>query len=124
MNRVAIAVSDLERLDQNVLESLLTGRLESSRPILAIDTLVFSFTCEELEAAVVCDIIRGINAKSGDQQSEVFVQISNRPWARVPRNVPLTIKVGGRPKLNPVVFVEYAEKIAASSAPPVKKLGR
>lgn len=120
--KLAISMSDLERLSPSARAGLTTGRLDLSRIVKVGEDRVkpipaLTFSCDLLTAAKVCDIMRAQDVKVGDKLTQVYV-LKDRTWSRVPWNVQLTVAVPDgdgqlQVKLNPAVFGQEVAPVAA-----------
>lgn len=128
IEKLAVALADLDRVDPELRGPLLAGRLDLTTAIRvgadrAIeDTPVVMFTCDLLTAATVCDILRSNDRKLGDQPTRLYIH-RGQSWSRVNFNEILTVLVAGKVKLNPLVFPSV--QLEANTPPPkVKVLGK
>lgn len=110
--RLAINVDDIQRLSPENRRSLLGGRLRftdgredqwvrvkvGNRTEAAVE-----FSCNLLEAATVCDVIRDRDRGIGDEPTRVYV-MRRDAWDRLPSATALTVVRGSSCVLSEAVF--------------------
>lgn len=108
MERLAINLSDLDRVTPEMRINLLKGRINPSKDQVITITVkegqterAIPFTCELLQAALVCDIIRSHDRQAGDTEARIYIE-KDGEWKKMERTAILTIS-GGK-KLNPKYF--------------------
>ncbi len=108
--RLAINLLDVERVDPAVRGMLFGGKLDLSKPVRVdpsrADEIGVAFTCDDLTAACICDIVRDHDRRAKDPPARVY--LFRQVWARVPGAAALTIMVNGKPALNPEWFAGTA----------------
>ena len=106
--RLAINAVDLDRHDRFVLGLLLKDKIDldaGAVPLkgLPLDEMPLPFTCNLLQAACVCDVIRSKDRSLKRYPTRVYVQTRER-WNRLPHAAVL-VKIRDRePYLNPEFF--------------------
>ncbi len=106
--RLAVALSDLERLAEQMRLKLLVGRLDLSQAIKVGDkdeVPAVVFSCDLLTAATICDMLRSYDRAHNDPATRIYI---NRAlaWSKLADNVVLTLLIDGKVKLHPLVFTE------------------
>lgn len=108
--RLAIALEDIEQIEQDFRGPLLKGRLDLTTIIrvmgesVAGDTPIVAFSCDLLTAAVVCDLLRARARKEGKVPPRMYWNKTGVSWYRVTLDVVFTVVVNGRARLNPEAF--------------------
>lgn len=120
--RLAVALTDLDRVPPEVRTHLLAGRLDLSQAIRVgqdrmEDVPAVVFSCDLLTAAIVCDMLRSNDRKVGDAPTGLYIN-KNQSWSRITNNTVLTVVINGKAKLNPKVFPSDA---MVGTPPPVKR---
>lgn len=120
---LGINLFDLTRIPAIIRECLRLGDKIShdrSRVVKVdpdrIDETVVPFVCPLLEAALVCDVIRGQDRQGGDYPTRVY--LFRRTWSKLTATAVLTLVRDGVPMLNPEWFPHDIELA------PVKPLRR
>lgn len=104
--RLAIALDDLDRVDPIARQKMLAHRLDLENPIRITNKVcdaAVAFCCKIVDAAIICDLIRGEDRKAGDTPSRIFLD-KGEGWKSVPGNAVFTVTVRGTIKLNPQLF--------------------
>lgn len=99
--RIALTLSDLDRMDDGLRRKLLGQRLELT-PVRA-DDVIIPFACPALEAAMTADIIRGMDRKAGERVTGVWLD-RGKGWRKLASDAVLSVKVDETFILNPAVF--------------------
>ena len=121
--RLAINLFDLDRMLPMMRQTMLGGRLDLKVAVWVdkdrLDESAVVFTCDLLEAAALCDVIRDHDRSVGDYPTRVYL-CRESAWQRVPADAILSIVVEGKCDLNPKHFpkdVEPAEAIPLEPKP-------
>lgn len=122
--RLALNLFDVDALDPDLRKAALAGRLDltgaghldESDP----DGRGLVLKCPLLEAATVCDLLRG---RAGPGGLRTYLERPGLGWSRVPEGRPLTVVFGGRARLNPAVFPGAVAVLARPAAADVSGLG-
>jgi hypothetical protein len=115
--RLAICLFDVDRIDADVRQRVLIGRLDLGGPgrgvvrggafRIGVDPKdqALAFSCPLLVAATAADFIQSQFRSEGDAPARFYVFLPDRGWARAPRDVAFVIDDGeGGRSLNPAVF--------------------
>ncbi len=114
VERLAINIPDISRMDEFVRQQALGGKIHSS-PIHidknVVDEIGVEFSCDLLTAAALCDIIRDGDRKRLEYPTRVYLNkgTTRSVWVRLPQDIMLSIVEKGECKLNPKVFPEQLE---------------
>lgn len=107
--QLAVNLFDLDQLDSAIKGKLLAGKVDTRNPLRTDwdrknidDEVALIFTCDLLEAALICDIIRNLNRKVNDRPTRLYIK--RKEWSRIPSGIILTIKDLNGTRLNPKVF--------------------
>lgn len=107
--RLAINLPDLDRIQEDVFEIILGGKLYNE-PIQvepkATDGVAVEFSCPLLMAASICDTIRLHDNNAGEYPTRVYLHKGKpeSPWQEIPRDTVLVYSSKGQLVLNPKVF--------------------
>lgn len=107
---LAVNLADLDRLRTETRAALLAGKVATDGVVnptgLARDIAV-RFTCDTVEAALLCDLLRSYDRVAGDRPTKVLVRdCPESPWRKVAEEVQLTYvdSTTYLTRLNPKVF--------------------
>ncbi len=117
MAKLAINLTDLDRLEPTFRQKMLGRKLDLSRVVKVNNRGLIEpgvvFTCPILEAALICDIIRNNDRLCGDPPTRAY--IFRQDWKRLRDTDVLTQVHEGKANLAPAIFTD-AEIIIA---PPI-----
>lgn len=118
--RLAVSLTDLDKVDPTTRDNLLTGKLSTAKVVVEGDTCeaALMLTCDLLVAASALDILRNHDRKCGETPTRVYIR-RGKTWSRLSSVTMLTVVQFGTVLLNPAIF---PPKIELGSAPPVKTL--
>lgn len=106
--RLALNLEHLDRLPSEIRSNLLTGRVDLKIVKIHVDRVnpeaAVLLTCNLLEAAKVCDVVRSYDRKVGEFPTQVYILKKN--WSRVPSSLHMTVVSGENVILNPELFPE------------------
>lgn len=113
--RLALALKDMDRMLPEVRKNLLGGKLDLTSIIKAgadrVDSVpAVAFSCDLLEAALVCDNLRSMDRKVGDDPTRIYV-LKATAWTLVPERTILTCTDGEKVYLNSEVFNVVLEPV-------------
>lgn len=106
--RLAVNLSDLERLSQEIwIELRLRALLDPDKRNLVTfqeeREAAVRFKCDLLTAACICDTLREHDRRCKDYPTRVYIQRVSA-WERIPGDALLTLMVDRQPRLNPKLF--------------------
>lgn len=101
-DRIAIALDDIDRIDESMRVNLLAGKVEL-RTVDCNGIACIVFKCDTLVAATIVDILRGNDRAVGDDTTRVFLDRGNG-WQSIKPHITLTTVVDGKVMLIPSVF--------------------
>lgn len=110
--RIAINLDDLDRMPDVIRRKLLAGKV-AVKPIRVNsinDETAVPFTCDDLTAACICDLIRSNDAKLEETPTRVYLK-RGAGWNRLRTEDSLSILIDGRPMLSPALFGTKLEAI-------------
>lgn len=123
--RLAVNLTDLDRLPAAARAALLGGKLDPKAENLARvagkpEEVGVVFTCPLLKAACVCDVLRASDRNLGDNPIRVYVQAQpGAPWYRLPKDAILVYtKSDNSLVLNPELFPESGKLAELPYQPP------
>lgn len=115
--QLAVNVEDLQRLTTETKWVLLSGRLSTdgfvryqpANPLKPTEIAV-RLTCDLLEAATICEVIRGYDRSAGDRPTRIYVRPDGTAdWRPVPADLRLVRSLpGGTAALEPKLFAPVA----------------
>ncbi len=124
--QLAVCVLDLDRAPREKRERLVAGRLDKSslfqvkmdrqRRTLKVPEPAVVFSCDLVEAATVCDILRNLDRVEKLPPTRVYI---NRElnWLCLYAHEVLTVLIDGKPHLDPLIFPEVTLPIVDREAP-------
>lgn len=106
---LAINLLDLDRIPQPMRGILLDKKVDISKAIFVdknrFDEVAVAFSCELLQAAGTCDVIRLRDKKNGDYPTRVYLR-RNKAWTKLAGDKMLCVVSNGKVVLNPEIFPE------------------
>lgn len=118
-DQLAVSLTDLEKIPSVIRAIMLKDGL--SREVVRVgddDAVIFS--CDLLQAACICDIIRKRDVTAGDKPARVYLKRQEK-WHRLSAAAVLTEYENDKLILSPSVFKVAVER-APRSAPQPKRV--
>lgn len=121
--RLALNVPDLTRVPEFIRGSLLAGKVAKGAEPIRVDKqrpdeTAVELSCDLLTAALVADVLRSNDRKTGDHPTRVYLRRREGAWIKLPHSAVLTEVVNGKSELSAKWFPDQVEMVSAAPLRP------